>query len=374
MSTTWDGEPPESEREPREHEDLGDVLRTVPRRVWSRWPYRVGLALSALLTVVVVGGFAVWLTDIKRYSLAESLYFALYTVTTVGYGELPDFRHHVWARVAAAVLMVLGLIVVSIFQSTLTALFVEGVFTRAVRRRRMLKAISELRDHFILIGCGRVGRYVAEELHRMKHPFVIIERSPDAVHHLEAEVRDRVLFIEGNAAEDEVLHLAGIERAKGLATTLSQDRDNLFVTLTARTMNPNLRIIAKVVNATNDAKFLRAGASGTVSPQSIGGRRLATDLTSPQASAFFENMMSVPRGVGFHELFVNHGCFLAGKTLREARLRDHYDLLVVGVLSAGDEYQYNPESNAEIKPGEHLIVLGKPDDAQRLRLDIAGSL
>lgn len=339
-----------------------------------RWPLRVAFALIALFIVVSLGAVAIFLSGEGEYGLGQAFYFSLITVSTVGYGELPHMAAHPWARAFSGATIVMGLIVLSLFQSTLTALFVEGVVGRAVRRRRMRKAIDKLKNHFILIGVGRVGRYVAKELQCMGYPLVVIEMNGDAVQHLEAELHAEVLYIEGSATDDEILLAAGIERAAGLVTTLAQDRDNLFVTLTARTINPELRIIAKVVNSSNEAKFLRAGASATVSPQSIGGKRLALELVRPQAAAFFESMMQVPRDVGFHDILIHHGSFLAGKTLRDAGLRDLYDLLVVGFNREHAGYEYNPPGDAELEAGVHMVVLGHPGDVRRLRKDLAGSL
>ena len=355
-------------------EDYDDASSSVKRHPWRRWPYRVSFALAALAVVVLVGGLSIWISGEGEYGLAEAIYFSLITVSTVGYGELPHLHNHPWARGVSAVTIVFGLIVMSLFHATLTALFVQGVFGKAFRKRRMNRLISELKEHHIVVGCGRVGRYVAEELHRMSHPFVVIEQDPAAIHRLETELHKDVLSIQGSATEDEVLQAAGIERAIGMAATLSLDRDNLFVTLSARTMNPELRIVAKVVNSANDAKFLRAGASATVSPQSIGGRRVANELVRPEATAFFENMMRVPKGVGFHEILIHLGSFLAGKTLREARLRDEYDLLVVAFISGDGSYHYNPDSESRVEPGGQIIVLGQQAEALRLRKDLAGHL
>ncbi len=363
--------------EDERHAHLNDEYVPQPiknRRQWQRWPFRVAFALFALAVVVLIGGISIYVSGEGEYSFAQSAYFSLITVSTVGYGELPHLQQHPWARLVSGATIVTGLIVLSLFQSTLTALFVEGVMGRAVRRRRMNKAIEKLEGHYILVGSGRVGRYVAEDLYRMGHQFVIIEQNPAAVHHVEAELGREVLHIEGSATDDEVLLAAGIERAKGLVTTLSLDRDNLFVTLSARTMNAELRILSKVVNSTNEGKFLRAGANATVSPQSIGGRRLAQDLVQPHATAFVESIMQLPKGIGFHDLFLNHGSFLSGKALREAGLREKYDLLVVGFLREHGTYDYNPPGEAILEPGSHLFVLGHPEDAQRLRKDLAGSL
>lgn len=221
----------------------------------------------------------------------------------------------------------------------------------------MEKAALRMNHHYILVGCGRVGRYVAQELHRTGHSLIIIERDVAAMQHVQHELGSELPFIEGDAADDEVLVKAGIARAAGLVTTLSLDRDNLFVTLSARTMNPTLRIISKVSNAQNAAKFLRAGASATISPQQIGGLRLASELLRPSVTAFLDTMVNLPSAVRFHEFLVTEDHALVGKKLRESRLRER-DMLVVAVARDGSGFHYNPGPDYVIEAGSRLIVLG----------------
>jgi voltage-gated potassium channel len=343
-------------------EDEGDILREAPR--WKTLLRRVVLAILAFWFVTTLGAILVFLTGRGDYRFADAFFFALISISTVGYGELPDMSGHAGSRVVAGAIVVFGLVVIAVFQSTLTAFFVEGAFGRAFRKRRMDKKIREMNGHFIVVGCGRVGRYVAKELHLSHQPYVVLERNPDAVHHLESELHSEVVYIEGDATDDEVLKAAGIEHAQGLVTSLSLDRDNLFVTLSARTMNPELRIVAKVSNSENERKLLRAGASTTVSPQQIGGRRLASELVRPQATAFLDSLLHLPEAVRFHELEVHSTSRLQGSSLREARLRDIGDVLVVGIRLPDGTYRYNPGPEERLIAGSRLIILGKREEVQ----------
>lgn len=346
--------------------DIDDDDSPVVWKRRRRWSTRLGIALAALTLVVLVGGVSVYVAGEGEYRFLEAVYFSLITVSTVGYGELPQIQQHPWARVVSAGTIVMGLIVLAYFQSTLTALFLEGSFSRAMRRRKMKNLIEQLSDHFILVGCGRVGRYVAAELHRAGHPFVIIEKNVHAVHQVEHELRRPLIYIEGDATDDEVFENAGILKARGLVTSLSLDRDNLFVTLTARTMNPNLRIISKVVHAQNENKLLRAGASTTVSPQHIGGLRLASAVATPHVTEFMERVLSLPEGIRFHEVHVDEHNRLVGKTLREAGVRSYGNLLVVALRGNDGSYLFNPGPDQPIERGSHLIVLGESRDIRRL--------
>lgn len=353
---------------PEDHLRESDLEESIP--LISRpthWSKRVAIALTMLSLVVLGGGISIFVAGNGEYGFFEALYFSLITVSTVGYGELPHLQHHPWARVVSSLTIVCGLVVLAYLQSTLTAFFLEGSLSRAMRRRTMEKQLEKLSDHFILVGCGRVGQYVAVELGRAGAPFVVIERNVDAVHHLEHELGKQILFIEGDANDDEVLHDAGIERARGLVTTLSLDRDNLFVTLSARTMNPELRIISKVVNSHNEGKFLRAGASHTVSPQQIGGLRLANAAAMPHVTEFFDRILHLPGSIRFHELYVSEKTPFADKPLREAGLRSYGSLLVVALRSEDGSYRFNPGPEEHLKPGMHLIVLGPSNEIGKLR-------
>ncbi len=178
------------------------------------WGTRLLLAMLALSLVVLTGGVSVYVAADGDYEFFEALYFSLITVSTVGYGELPHLQRYPWARLVSALTIVAGLIVLAYFQSTMTALFLEGSLRRALRRRKMDKMIAKLNDHYIIIGCGRVGQYVAAEMHRAGQPFVVVEKNMDAIHHLEHELDHEILHIDADATEDEVLVQAGIEHAR----------------------------------------------------------------------------------------------------------------------------------------------------------------
>ncbi len=353
-------------------ERIEHQIQLEQRPPWRRWPYRVAFTLFIFWLVVVGGGVSIWMTGEGEYDLLESVYFSLITVSTVGYGELPHLAEHRWARLVSAGTIVFGLITLAFFQSTLTALFVEGALGTVVRRRRMQKKISSLENHFIVTGCGRVGRYVASELHRAGRPFVVIDLDEGAVHAMATELGTELLHVPGDATEDRVLEEAGIHRAAGLVCALSEDRDNLFVTLSARTLSPKLCIVAKVVEAHNEAKLLRAGATRTVSPQQIGGFRLASELIWPTVTKFLE-ALRLNENMLFEEILVSPEAPMAGKTLMEARIREQADLLVIGFHLPDDTYVYNPGRDAVLAPGIRVLVMGEVREVKRLEVQLGAA-
>lgn len=335
-------------------------------------PTRARFVFSALLlTAVVVGGGAIfWSLEKANYSLFDSIYFALITVSTVGYSELPRMDLHPSARVVVMGLIVTGVAVVALFQSSLTAVLIEGIIGKALRRRRMERRIAALKGHTIVAGCGRTGRFVLQEMAAGGHHFVVIDRDEEELMKLsEEEHGGNLLYVVGDATDDQSLIQAGIERAGGLVTTLADDPDNVFVTISARSLNPKIRIVAKAVNTGSEAKLTRAGANSTVSPHRIGGLRLMTELLRPHTAEFLDTMM---RGTGegqlrFEDVEVRAGTRYEGQTLRQAPIREEANVLVVAIRGRDGHFVYNPPAEQQIQSGSYIVVLGTAEGVKRLR-------
>ncbi|MCC6216114.1 MAG: potassium channel family protein [Polyangiaceae bacterium] len=208
---------------------------------------RVLYSLLAVAVVVVVGGVALWWLGGTEYGFGDAVFFALISATTVGFSELPHLGEHAGGRLVTAVVIVAGVASIATLQSTLTALLVEGAIGRAFRRRRMQDKVAALKDHLVVAGCGRTGRYLIEELAAVHTRFVVIDRDEAAIQKLDAELGGRLLWVNGDATDDHTLLEARVPAAAGIVSALTDDRDNLFVTLSARSLAPRARIVAKVV-------------------------------------------------------------------------------------------------------------------------------
>jgi voltage-gated potassium channel len=327
-------------------------------------------ASAAVLTLLVAGsGLLFWQVEGSTYSLFDSIYFALITVSTVGYSELPRMSQHPSARLLVMFMIVSGVATVSFFQSSLTTMMIEGVIGKAVRRRIMERRIGGLNGQTIVAGCGRTGRFVIEELLASNLPFVVIDRDPLLLEQINADHGGRLLYVVGDATDDHSLMAAGVQRASGLITALTSDPDNVFVTISARSLNPRIRIVAKAVTLGVEAKLDRAGANATVSPHRIGGLRLVTELIRPHTAEFLDSMM---RGTGegqlrFDDVEVSQGTRYAGQTLREAPIRAETNVLVVAIRGADGNFVYNPPAEYRIEPGSFIVVLGTLEGVRRLR-------
>jgi voltage-gated potassium channel len=334
---------------------------------------RVGVAFLALMILVVAGGVVLFLTGGGEYTFWQTAYFALVTVATVGFFELPNMQIHAGARVATAIMIIFGIGAIAFFESTVTALLIEGIIGKLFRRRRMQNRILGLSDHLVIAGVGRTGEYAVHELFGAEQPFVAIDRDEEVLEKLNRQLEGKLLFVHGDATEDEVLIQAGVARARGVLSALTDDRDNLFVTLSARSLNPKARIVSKVADADNESKLNRAGADATVCPQRIGGMRLVSELVRPNVTEFLDQMLRITgKHLRFEEVEVPQGSTYAGRTLREVPIREQTSLLVVAMRLQDGSYVYNPSSDQALDVGKRLIVIGDLKGVKKLRHLLAG--
>jgi voltage-gated potassium channel len=328
---------------------------------------RIKVATALLLLTVVTGTFAIHAMGGGRWTWFQALFHVVITLSTVGYGELPGMESMAHARALTMVLIVTGTGSVVYFASVVTALVVEGDLRDLFKRNRMRKAIDRLSGHVIVCGAGRTGSQVISELRLTQTPFVAVDVHEDALRALHRENPD-LLYLVGDAAEDSTLRDAGVDRAFGIVAALSTDPENLYITLSARGLNPALRIIAKAVEASAEPKLRKAGADKVVSTNRIGGMRLASEMIRPNVTEFLDVMLRDPKHVlRIEEATVTPGSVVANRTLGEASLRKICDVLVVAIRAADGTHRFNPGADEVLTPGSTLIVLGERGEVAKLR-------
>lgn len=338
---------------------VGEHLRRL-RHERDEW-LRLLSPLFLLIAIVLIGTLGYRL--IEGWKPLDALYMAAIGITSVGFGEVEPLSPA--GKVFTIMLVFAAFASAGYTVSTLTSFIVNGEITRMFQARKMDTRIQRLADHIILCGAGRVGWHIAEELHKTQTPFVVIERNLDSVSDLE-RIGD-VLYIKDDATSDETLRQAGIDRASGLVVALGDDKDNVYLVLTARTLNPHLRIIARVNADENADKLRRAGADELVSPDAIGGLRMASVILRPAVVHFLDEMLRVPdAALRIDEIPVDDFPALIGKTLDEVDLAEKTGLLVVALLSAGG-YQFNPDGATRLVAGDVVIVMGTSQQRDRLR-------
>lgn len=325
---------------------------------------RIRLGLAAVGALLAVGTIVFHL--LEGWSITDSLYVTAQTVTTVGFGDLSPRTFY--GRIFASVFMLLGVgVVLYALTSTVQSIVQSEMVMTFGQLRRSLK-MSKLRDHFIICGAGRVGSHLIRGLQGSSDPFIVIESDRARVEDLTdrgVQVLARDATLEGSLRE------AGVEHARGLATCLPDDADNVYVVLTARDLNPNLHIVARAAAEEAESKLIRAGANRVVAPTIIGGHRMAMALTKPAVGDFLDSISANDLELGFEQVEVASGSTLVGRKLSETHIRSQLDIVVVSIRRNNGEIVFNPDGEAQIKMGDLLIAIGKADALKKLN-DLAG--
>jgi voltage-gated potassium channel len=327
---------------------------------------RLLFAVGVFFSLVASSSLGFFYLGHGTWSLHECLYLAMITVATVGYGELPHMAEIEGARTLAMLLMVTSIGTLTYVQSTLTAVLVEGALGHALRRTRMRKAIQALSGHVVVAGSGSTGRHVIQELVATEIPFVVIDRNREHLERLSVVLTGgKMLYVHGDATEDQVLLDAGVERALGVVAALTHDKDNLYVTISARSLNAKARIVTKVVEDEVAPKMLRAGATTTVSPAQIGGQRLAHVVARPLVQEFLDTMHL--QNLRIEDVHIPAGSPLAGVKLKDTGIRQKTELLVLAVQSPDGKFAHNPSPDHPLDAGGTLIVMGALESIRTLR-------
>lgn len=302
------------------------------------------------VSVLVIGtvGFSL----LEGYSLFNSLWMLVVTILTIGYGDYVPIT--IWGRVFALFIIPIGLILVTYTWSLIVANLVEGRISWNIKKKRMGKMIASMSGHVIICGYGRVGRQVAKILLEEDHELVIIDIEQEATD----KVEGRFPIIQGDAADEDVLIAAGIERAYGLITALPDDAYNVMIALTARDLNKNVKIVARAQKEESNAKLFRAGANSVINPESIGGNRMAMCLYRPASVEYVDTILHSKQGdFSIEEYLIKDTTSFAHKTIAQMRIRDRFEIMVVAVKRS-NEVIGNPPADFIMEPGDTILFFG----------------
>lgn len=321
------------------------------------------IALLLLLLAVLMSGASGYQL-IEGWSFFDGLYMTVITVASVGYGETHPLSDS--GRIFTMVLILFGSGISIYSVSMLTALIVEGELTDVLKRMKMNKEIDRLKGHYIVCGDSQTGRYAIEELLKTKKPFVVIETDK---HKITLLTERGILCIEGDATADAVLLAAGIERAGGLFSNLHTDAENLFVVLTAKGLNPGLRVVSKAVDEESRQKLIKVGADRVVLPNAIGGLRMVSEMIRPSVVTFLDLMLrSKDKTIRVEEISLAAGSPYIGQTLGETGLLAMPDVTVVAlVVRAGEAYRFNPPHDTSLNKGMVIIVIGMVEVIEQIK-------
>ncbi len=322
---------------------------------------RVYLAVLFLFFIFVIGSIGYHF--IEGMEFFEGFYMTFITITTIGFGEVKTLS--MGGRLFTIAISLLGIGIIAYIASQTTQLLFES---QLFRRRTMKKQLEKINNHYIVCGYGRIGHRIAMDLKGADVPVVVVDNRADAIERLED---DQILYVEGNAQEEDTLVDAGVKRADGMICALSRDEDNVFATLIARELNEDLFILVRTNRHQNTKKILRSGANKVISPYEIGADRMANVILRPYVDQFIENIMGgMTQDHVFDEAKVFKGSHLENKTLAESEIRQKYFVVIVGVIPANsEELVFNPGSDHRLKAGDSLIVLGDVDRIEKLRTE-----
>ena len=330
---------------------------------------RVAFAAAVVFMLLLIGTAGFRFLAANSYGWLDCLYMTVITISTVGFAETIPVRESESLTAFTIGLILLGGGALLYFISSVAAMVIEGDLLHELWRRRMDRNIARLDNHVVVAGAGRNGVQALRDFAGSGTPFVVIEASTPRIEQLMKEFGEEMPHIVGDALDDTTLVAAGIEKARGLLAVLHEDRDNLYLCLSARHLNPDLRIVAKIDQSDGADKFERVGVDAVVSPAHMGGRRMATEMIRPEVTSFLDAVVSGAHSeLSLDEIQVGESSEFAGNTLRDANLSGRFGALIVGMKdSPGAKFRYNPVPDDELPGGGTVIALGRPEAIVRLR-------
>ena len=326
---------------------------------------KILFALIMLFGLLVTGtvGYLVLEKDNPQHGwqLLDAVYMTVITLTTAGHDDLEMSDS---GRIFTILLLAVGIVVFTYSVTIATAFLIEGQLQSFFRQQKMSRTVDKLSDHYIICGLGDTGVHVLDEMLKAEVDFVGIEFEEERLIHL-TDTRN-FPYLHGDATDDELLIRAGIARARGLVTCLSRDQDNLFVVISARKLNPHLRIASKAVEDNSPGKLIIAGADEVVLPDHIGGLRLASGILQPQLVGFLDNITQNQDGAQFTESVIQKDAPLDRISLKAASIRDQTGLVVIAIRDNDGTFLYNPPGDKKMVAGEALLVIANRKQLQTL--------
>ncbi|MBI4744858.1 MAG: NAD-binding protein [Actinobacteria bacterium] len=325
---------------------------------------RLRLAFLALFIVLTSGilGYAI----IEKWSFLDAFYMTIITISTVGFTEIAPLSQA--GKILTIFLIVGGVGTGGYTLGTAVEFMIEGHLTGIVERRRIGKILEKLKDHYIICGFGRVGQQIAKEFKSTNNSFVVIDNNPEAIEKCREK---KYLYIEGDAADDEVLKSARIKEAKGLITAADSDADNVYITLSAKGLCPNLFVVARSNLEGSEEKLKKAGADRVISPYSIGGRRMAYLIMKPLISDYLD-IVTKAENIEFRleEVAIGKDSPIKNTTIKEANIHDEAGVLILAIEKKEGKLLTNPRATETIHEDDKLVIIGTYEQLEKFYLMI----
>ena len=325
-----------------------------------RQKLHVSITLVAIVLTIGVSGYMF----ISNESFVDSLYMTIITMSTVGFGTLHELNQT--EKLFTIFLIIISIIVYGYSVTALTEYLANGKIFQILKHKKVKQEIENLKDHTVVCGYGRNGKQAVAKLKQFNQPCIVIEKRKDEIADLE---RDDVLFIEGDATNDEDLMKLGLDRAKSLITALPSDADNLFVVLSARQFNKDFTIISRASNESSYGKLKFAGATNVIMPDKLGGAHMASLVVTPDLVEFVDRLtIAGAVDANLEEISINHlPSEYVSKTIFDLDLRKKTGCNVIGLKTKNGDYIINPDAKTKLENDTHLIVLGNKEQILKLR-------
>ena len=307
------------------------------------------------ILLLTIGSAGFYFIGGEKWSLIDSLYMTVITLSTVGYGEVHKLDD--LAKVWSILLIIFGVTGIGALLRTINEEFIQS---KLFWNKKMIKNISKLKNHYIICGYGRMGAVIARELDEKNQKFLIIENNEQKVEIIRSK---GMLCINGDATSDEILQNAQIDKAAGVAVVLDTDQENLFVTMTIKTTNPDIFLLSRCAKEYNESKLLRAGANKVINPYKAGGHRMAEMLSKPQV----EDSISVvsPKHADLNltldEISLKNCKEYDNVTINDSKIRENYDVNIVGIIKDNGESIINPEPDTLLNTNDIILLIGDED-------------
>ncbi len=340
-----------------------DQQKTIADRNTFRAIRKMFFATIILLLIFTSGVAGFFF--IENYSLIDAIYMTTITISTVGFGVVKELSS--FGKLFTVFLIIFSLGVFTYFITSFTRYIFEGIFFNYYRNRKIEKKMRKLKKHVIICGYGRNGKQARLELKKFKKECIIVDKNKKIIDELREE--NKFLFYEGNAVKDEVLEAVNIENAAAIIATLPNDADNLFIVITARHLNPNIKIISRASNNHSDRKLIRAGADNIIMPDKLGGEQMAKLVTQPDILELIDNiLLQEEDNVNLTEIFcTNMADKFKDKTIAQIDIRNKSGANIIALKKHNGEYVFNPSSDIKLHKEDKLFVLANPEQLNKLK-------
>jgi len=335
-------------------------------------PRRLSYIFYIIILVILVGTIGFKIIGGSKTSWLDALFMTATTITTVGYGDVIGLQNKPMGKLFTIVYVLFSTGTILYVFTSLAAYIIEGELRKVFRRRTMERRISKMKGHYVVCGIGMVGLYIVHELYQSKYDLIAVDNDEGKTEVLSAH-KLNVDLVVGDATENEILDTAMVRQAKGLFATTNSDNDNVVISLTAKQLNPELRVIARCNDTKNIDKIRRAGADAVVALNYIGGLRMASEMLRPHVVTLIDAMLRDRSSmVRVEELEIPRDSPYAGKTLEEADFRAVGNILIIAIRKAHGEWIYNPTPDVVLEKEMHLIFLATPEERDVMRSIVSG--